>query len=178
MTAKSGTRHLGVRARRKALWSGGGLLTGEPFTGKRRRALANQVKQPGGSRASEPSLASQAAVRLEPAKRCLGATEGARGWFDSGQGSTSSDDVGARGVDGPGGPERGSPPSLRAHAWRSQARGDCGAFMCRGGSAGTGSSEAGVREERRHLAAVQPARTALGREELPHRTMVRGSAAR
>jgi len=41
-----------------------------------------------------------------------------------------------------------------------------------------GSDEAGASEQQRHLATVQPARTALGLGELPHRTKVRDRASR
>jgi len=71
VTAKSDTWHLGVRARRKALWSGDGLLTEVPFTGKRRQALASQVKQTKRVPRERAMLGAQAAVRLEPARRCL-----------------------------------------------------------------------------------------------------------
>jgi len=40
------------------------------------------------------------------------------------------------------------------------------------------SAEAGASEQQRHLSLVQPARTALGPGELPHRTKVRDRAFR
>jgi len=46
------------------------------------------------------------------------------------------------------------------------------------GFAGIGSAEAGASEQQRQLSVVQPARTALGPGELPHRTKVRGHASR
>lgn len=65
------TWHREVRTRRKAPWSCGGLLTEVPFTGKRRKALASQVKQAMRVPRERAMLGAQAAVRLEPARRCL-----------------------------------------------------------------------------------------------------------
>jgi len=118
VTAKSGTWHLGVRARPKAPWSGDGLLTEVPFTGERRWVSANQVKHEGPvprerAKPGEASCRPAGAGEAVPGARLRVSDDGS----SFGEGSSSSGArVGARGVNDPGGSARSIPHPPRAYA--------------------------------------------------------------
>jgi len=153
----------------------GGSLYGETMQGLGEPGEASQAGPARAGDAWGASCRPAGAGKAVPGARLRVPEDGSI----AGKGSTSSDAFGARGVHDPGGPARGIPQPPRAHAWRPRTGTDHAAAMQREArSTGVESAEAGASEQLCHLIAVQPARTALGREELPHRTKVRGHASR